>query len=409
MWEKLRIHSPIAFYRHHHQEIILKILKILLLIFLVYNAIQEILLLIKALSGDNIWFSDFFAIWSYANFTVTRQPINIYNNLAIQEMEFDLGGDPSRMAPCFYPPSFLMYIAPLGLLSFYKAFSLWVTTSLGLYLFASIFKQLRRPYAILIIILAPATMVGVITGQTGLLASALMVGGFQLVRTRPVFAGIVIGLASFKPQFGLLIPIALISAREWKALVSAAMTVFALVVVSSFAFGWSIWLRWLAKLPEHGPWVAHLNERFQPTIFANLTSWGVNTSTAWIIQVIAAIAVAVFIWVCFRRGVTNQNAAALFVGTFLATPYAFVYDMPMLTNAVLALPRQGGRTPGLLTAAETLTRVSVLLLPNMMAISYKLSMIRSIPLIVFFGLIVWRILRSSRRSDDRAYALEGRA
>ena len=81
----------------------------------------------------------------------------------------------------------------------------------------------------------------------------------------------------------------------------------------------------------------------------------------------------------------------------------------MLTNAVLALPRQGGRTPGLLTAAETLTRVSVLLLPNMMAISYKLSMIRSIPLIVFFGLIVWRILRSSRRSDDRAYALEGRA
>ncbi len=407
MSEPLRIHSPIGFCLRNY-DIILKFLKILLLIFLIYNAVQELILLIRALVGNNIWFSDFFAIWSYANFTVTRQPINIYNNLAIQEMEFDLGGDPSRMAPCFYPPSFLLYIAPLGLLPFYKAFALWVTTSLGLYLFASIYKQLRRPYAILIIVLAPATLVGIITGQTGLLASTPMVGGFQLVRSRPVFAGIVIGLASFKPQFGLLIPIALISAREWKALVSAALTVTALVVVSSIAFGWSIWLLWLAKLPEHGPWAAHLNERFQPTIFSNVTSWGVDTSAAWIIQVIAAIAVAVLIWFCFRRGVTNQNSAALFVGTFLATPYAFVYDMQMLTNAVLALPRQGGRTPRLLTAAETLTRVSVLLLPNMMAISYKLSMIRSIPLIVFFGLIVCRILRSRRRSDDLAYAPEER-
>ena len=408
MWETLRISSPIDFVCHH-QDIILKGLKILLLIFLIYNAVQEIMLLVKALYGTNIWFSDFFAIWSYANFTVSRQPINIYNNLAIQEMEFDLGGDPSRMAPCFYPPSFLMYIAPLGILSFYKAFALWVITSFVLYLFASIYKQMRRPYAILIIILAPATMVGIITGQTGLLASALMVGGFQLVRPRPVLAGIVFGLASFKPQFGLLIPIALISAREWKTLVWAILTVFALVVVSGIAFGWPIWLRWLAKLPEHGPWVAHLNERFQPTIFANLSSLGVNTSTAWIVQVIAAIVVAVLIWVCFRRGVTNQNTAALFVGTFLATPYAFVYDMQMLTNAVLYFPRRGSRTRGLLAAAETLTRVSVLLLPNMMAISYKLSMIRSIPLIIFFGLIVWRILRSRRQSEDRGYALEGRA
>ncbi len=407
MFESLRIRSPIDFCVRNHLEI-LKVLKILLLVLLIYNAFLEIRSLIYALYGDRIWFSDFFAIWSYANFTVTRAASSIYNNSAIQEMEFDLGGDPTRLAPCFYPPSFLLYIVPLGVLSFYKAFSLWVITSFGLYLVGSIYKRLYRPYAIFVIILAPATMVGIITGQTGLLASALMVGGFRLVTIRPILAGVVFGLASFKPQFGLLIPIALISAREWKALVSAALTVVALVVITSIAFGWSIWPLWLAKLPEHMQWVAHLNENFQPTIYANLASWGVNTSTAMIIQVFAAVVVAVLIWFCFRRGVTNLNAAALFVGTFLATPYAFVYDMQMLTNAVLALPRHGGRTPRLLTAAETLTRVSVLLLPNMM-VSYKLSLIRSIPLIVFFGLIVWRILRSRRRPEEQDNALKGRA
>jgi len=389
------IHPPRGFWLDRHYQIY-NGLKIILIIIFVFNAAAEFHLLAKALRGDNIWINDFFALWSFAKFSIVHPVIDVYINSAIQGFQTSLGGDPQRLAPCFYPPSFLLYIMPLGLMSFYRAFIVWTASTLLLYVVSSIFRQTRQVYSICIIILAPATLIGIITGQTGLLASAVMVGGFRLVSKWPILAGVVFGLASFKPQFGLLIPIALISARQWRAVISAGVTILALIVVSGVAFGWSIWPMWLSKLPGHFDWVAHTNERFQPTILANLSSLGVPLTPAWTIQACIAVLVVIITWICFRQGVTALATAVLLVGTFLATPYAFVYDMPMLTNAVLALPRQSGRTPRFLTATETFTRISVLLLPNIM-VSYKLSMIRSLPLIILFGLIVWRILGARMR------------
>jgi len=87
----------------------------------------------------------------------------------------------------------------------------------------------------------PPAVICLATGQTGLLASAFVVGGFGLVTIRPVLSGILFGLASFKPQPGILIPIALISARLWRTAFVAGMTVMLLVTASGIAFGWSIW------------------------------------------------------------------------------------------------------------------------------------------------------------------------
>ena len=127
-------------------------------------------------------------------------------------------------------------------------------SSVTLYLVAPLYKQLRL-YAAFLILFAPATITSFVTGQTGLLASALIVGGFRLATTRPTLGGIVFGLASFKPQLGVLIPIALISARLWCTIAAACVTVLVLVLASGIAFGWSIWPLWSAKLLPHTDWV----------------------------------------------------------------------------------------------------------------------------------------------------------
>jgi arabinofuranan 3-O-arabinosyltransferase len=47
-----------------------------------------------------------------------------------------------------------------------------------------------------------------------------------------VLAGICLGLLTYKPQFGLLFPIALIAVGHWRVFVSASVTAIAMFVVS---------------------------------------------------------------------------------------------------------------------------------------------------------------------------------
>ena len=100
------------------------------------------------------------------------------------------------------------------------------------------------------------------------------------------------------------------------------MTVLVLILTSSTAFGWSIWPLWLSQLLGHADWAATTKPQYMPTIVANLTFLGVAVTVARVIQLIAAVAVAGIIWLCFRGGVTNLGTSTLLVGTFLAAPYA---------------------------------------------------------------------------------------
>lgn len=273
--------------------------------------------------------------------------------------------------------------------------------STGCCYFVASFEQQRKNTAFLTIF-APATIASLTMGQTGLLSAALIVGGFRVVTTRPVLGGILLGLASFKPQLGILIPIALISARLWRTIAAACATVLVLVLASGVVFGWSIWPLWFAKLLPHADWVMDVKDRLNPTITSSLTSIGVDLPVARSVQAGAGIFVAIIIWICFRKGITILATALLFVGTFLATPYAIFYDMPMLTNAVLAVLRDEEQTNRVLTIPELIILASTLILPVVMLATWRLAMLRSIPLIFFFGLVVWRILRTPGRVPTSA-------
>jgi hypothetical protein len=97
-----------------------------------------------------------------------------------------------------------------------------------------------------------------------------------------------------------------------------------------------------------------------------------------------------------------MGISALLVGTFLATPYAFVYDMPMVTNAVLAVLRDRGQTNRALTIPELIVLALSLVLPVIMVLTWRPTMLRSIPLILLFGLIVWHHFGFSRRRTEIA-------
>jgi hypothetical protein len=297
--------------------------------------------------------------------------------------------------------AFLLLMIPFGLMGFYAAYGAWVLGTFAFYLAVSWHREPPRS-ANFLILFAPATALAFEFGQTGFLTSALMVSGFRFVESRPALSGILFGLVSIKPQLGILLPIALISARLWRTLATAGVTVLVLVLASSAAFGWSIWPLWLSQLPAHADWAATTKPQYMPTIVANLTFLGVDLPVARVIQLAVAAAVAGIIWTCFRPGPTQMGISALLVGTFLATPYAFVYDMPMVTNAVLAVLRDRGQTNRALTIPELIVLALSLVLPVIMVLTWRPTMLRSIPLILLFGLIVWRHFGVSRRHTEIA-------
>ena len=93
------------------------------------------------------------------------------------------------------------------------------------------------PWGWLAMATSPAAVHTVVSGQATFLAVALAYGGLRLLDRSPALAGILFGLLGYKPQFCLLIPVALIAARQWRALVWAAATGVVLVAASLAVFG----------------------------------------------------------------------------------------------------------------------------------------------------------------------------
>ena len=306
----------------------------------------------------------------------------------------DLGAVPSER-PYPYPPSFLLMILPLGFLSFPLAFTLWNIFTFLIYFVASFYRRWRIS-AVLLLVFSPAAIQNFSTGQTGFLSAALIIGGFRFVSNQPILSGTLFGLASFKPTLGILIPIALISARAWRPLIAAVVTIAILILASSLAFGWSIWPIWLAKLPAHAEWVRAVPDQFKPTITANLTFLGVDLMIARVVQFAVAVLVGIIIWCCFRGGVTLLATAALLVGTVLATPYAFTYDLPILTNAVLMFIRHKDQTNRSLTIPEAAVLLLSLVVPEIILETWRPAMFRSIPLFLLLGVIVRDLFRFHR-------------
>jgi alpha-1,2-mannosyltransferase len=152
----------------------------------------------------------------------------------------------------FYPPVFLLICAIFARLPYFVSFVAFETGSL-LACLAAIRRILTQGDglnqrseaingALLLPLLAyPAIFINFGVGQNGFLTAALFGGATLLVDRRPLLAGMLFGALCFKPQFGLLVPIALIAGGRWRSFTAAAATVAALVTLSLALFGWQSW------------------------------------------------------------------------------------------------------------------------------------------------------------------------
>lgn len=342
---------------------------------------------------------DFFALWSAARFVLENPAREVYDPAALKAAQLVLGMDPGTNYPFPYPPSFLLALAPLGLLPYVPAYLVAIGVTLGLYLWATVGARWRSPMTVAALV-APTTTITIVAGQAGFLAAALLIGGFRLAATRPVIAGILLGLATYKPQMGVLVPVALIAARLWRSVLAACATAIVLIVASSLSFGLTIWPAWVANIIQYSGQFAvesSLIAHLMPTVSAALARIGAAPAVAQMAQLAAAAVAAGVVWRCFRDGPSRLAAAALFVAAFLATPHAFVYDMPILATAVLWAIAERHSAGEAFGTGEILIIVLAMVAPITLVAGLTDFPLAVLSLILLLGMIVRRCERLRAR------------
>jgi len=248
---------------------------------------------------------------------------------------------PLDFRPWAYPPSFLLMLLPfagLGFLGSYVAFQL-ATGALLTQALRSNTPATMSPSALLVAVLAcPASAINAIDGQAVFLVAALIVGGFGLLERRPWLGGMVLGLLTFKPQFCILVPIALIAAGQWRALLASGFSALAMMIASGLIFGWDLWLRWFPLIIENlvspsEKWI-EFGRMWGHSVYTCAVLLGAPQRLASLIQLLATFGAAISVVIAFRSRLgTREKTAVFLAATVLAAPHSGPYDVTLLVIA----------------------------------------------------------------------------
>ncbi|MGA8610838.1 MAG: glycosyltransferase family 87 protein [Xanthobacteraceae bacterium] len=260
-----------------------------------------------------------------------------------------------------YPPYFLFIAGALAKMSYGTALMVWQASTLALYLFAiwaiikSSFLESAQPRNarhqgvtadwLLLAVAFPAVLINVGHGQNGFLTAALLGGALVLLDRQPLIAGILFGLLAYKPQFGLMIPIALLAGAHWRSFAAAAATVVVLTLVTTVAFGPQVWHAFLISTQFSRTVVLEQgNTGWQKiqSLFSWARMWGAPIPLAYAFQGVLTVALGIATVRLWRSAAAPAlKAAALCLAAILATPYTLDYDMMVLGPAIASFAVDG--------------------------------------------------------------------
>jgi alpha-1,2-mannosyltransferase len=319
--------------------------------------------------------TDFSNVYAAGTYVLDGEPAAPFDPARQYVREQQIFGSATPFYGWHYPPFFLGVAAALAIFPYVPALVLWQAATLLLYLLAIraiVMGEGRSPdersdirddegtavpgyrcahpgYRLwpLLAVAFPAVFVNLGHGHNGLLTAALIGGALVLLDRRPLIAGILFGLLVYKPQFGILIPLVLVATGRWKCFAAAALTVAALALVTTLAFGSEVWTAFFdsthftrAVVLEAGGTGWHKIQ----SVFATVRMWGGSVALAYAVQSIVTLALAAaLVWLWRLKVDYALKAAALVIAAILATPYSLDYDMTALAPAIAFLAMHGVR------------------------------------------------------------------
>jgi hypothetical protein len=336
--------------------------------------------------------NDFLAFWSASYTGLHGNPADAYDMAKLLEAEKVAIPAMSRYYPWFYPPTFYLAILPLAFLPYFVSCGVFILGTLAAYLAALVQAADCRKNALLIAAF-PGVFVNLVYGQNAFLTAALAGAAAANLDRRPALAGVLIGLLCIKPHLAILFPLVLFVSCRWRPMLWAFLTVVTMAAASYWALGADVFIAFL-RSPQAArtaletgvvPW-ANI-----PTVFAFMRMLGFAVAPSYIAHFAVAAAAAVAVAMVWRKGASyHLRASALFVGTFLVSPYSLDYDLAWLAFPIVWMTLEAVKTGWQRREREVL--LAVWLLPVLISMCSRFLSVQIGPfvIIVFFIAVLRR-------------------
>jgi alpha-1,2-mannosyltransferase len=299
--------------------------------------------------------TDFSNVYAAGTYVLDGEPTAPFDPARQFAREQAIFGSATPFYGWHYPPFFLGLAALLALMPYALSLAVWQGVTLGLYLLSirailSDHLPLKAgvksdPLWLLLALAFPAVFINLGQAHNGFLTAALIGAALVMLVERPILAGILIGCLAYKPQFGLLIPLVLAVSGRWRVFAAAAATVTLLALAVTLAFGVDVWSAFLASTKFTRSVVLEQGDtgwyKIQ-SVFAWARMWGGGLTLAYALQgAVTLLVAAALAWLWRSTAAFPLKAAALQIGSVLATPYSLDYDLMLLAPAIAYLAGDG--------------------------------------------------------------------
>lgn len=285
---------------------------------------------------------DFINVWAGPQLAFDGRLATLFDLQAYITAIGKLFGRPVDFANWGYPPFTLPLFWPLAQLPYFWALAVWTFGLLAIFSCIVVSQAARenRPYALVALILAPACLINILGGQNGFLSASLLIGGALSIDRRPLLAGVLFGLLTFKPHLGLVIPFALLALRAWRVIAAATLTALVLVAISIAMLGIEPWRQYLGVTSAFQLLLIENFDGFytimMASILAGARTFGIPFPIAMAVQVAIALPVlAAACWAVRRTTDPLRRTAVLVCAVPLVTPYAFNYDLTAIAAVIV--------------------------------------------------------------------------
>lgn len=283
---------------------------------------------------------DFISFWGAAKLALAGTPELAYDRSALHAVQLTAAKFGTGEMPFPYAPAFLAVLMPFALLPFAAAMALWSAVT-----FAAYVAVARRSLHVPLWVAAafPPVYANAAIGQNGFLTAALFMGGLALLSSSPFTAGLLLGCLVLKPQLALMLPVALVAARQRRAIAGGAVSALGILLLGAIAFGAGATEAWLSQMPLYVGIARDglVGWHKLTSIYALARALGAPETIAFTAHGLVAFIAAAAVWRVWRSDAEAMGkAAALASATMLASPYLYIYDWLLLLPAYLWLVEQ---------------------------------------------------------------------
>lgn len=258
---------------------------------------------------------------------------------------------PLMFHPWVYPPVTLLLALAFGWLPYLASLLVFLAAS-TFALVAALWPWARdagaRGWLLVGTLLCPASAYILGAGQLSFGVAAVVLAGVAWLPASPASAGALFSVLILKPQFALMVPVALLAGRHWRAIAGGVAGTVWLVTCSLAATGTRPWVAWLRLATGGDPALSGLVgavRLYDQSVHTCLRTLGVSEALATAGQGLAVLFSAVCVWRVFARPADwGRRLCVLLCATVFASPHVGDYDalLPALA-AVLVLLDAGVR------------------------------------------------------------------